>query len=109
MIFHRENRFVYAALGTFLAVSAGSSACAEGQGLTITVESCTTCHGPGGVGSGAIPRIAGENAGTLAEALRGFRDGTKDGTIMTRLTGPLSDQDIADIADYFSSMGAPAQ
>ncbi|GKY89560.1 c-type cytochrome [Sinisalibacter aestuarii] len=87
----------------------GSGAVAEGVPSTITAESCTTCHGPGGIGSGAIPRLAGEPAADLSAALTGFRDGTRESTIMSRLTGPLTDEDIAGIADYFSSLGAPAQ
>lgn len=110
MIFHRGNHFVWMALGAGLTSVAGTTgAFAENVPPTVTAESCTTCHGPGGRGAGAIPPIAGESASDLVESLQGFRDGTREATIMSKLVGPLSDEEISMIADYFASLGEPAQ
>jgi sulfide dehydrogenase cytochrome subunit len=90
-------------------VTGASEADADSVPPTITIESCTTCHGPGGIGMDAIPRIAGLKASEMVESLQGFRDGTREATIMSRLVSPLSDEEISIIADYFASLGAPAQ
>lgn len=85
---------------TSLTVSAsGISA----EGLAVTAESCGSCHGRGGISLGEIPGLAGQDADSLMQALRDFRDGRRDGTIMARLVAPLTDQEISDIAAYFAA------
>jgi cytochrome c553 len=63
-------------------------------------KACATCHGIDG--KGRIP-LAGKNVDYLAEQLRAFKTGVRKEQMMNMMAGNLSDQDIADLAAYFSS------
>ncbi len=71
-------------------------------------EPCQACHGANGVATAPIyPHLAGQYADYLARALHEYRDGGRNNPIMAVYVEKLSDQDIAELAAYFSSM--PAQ
>ena len=71
-------------------------------------EPCQACHGANGVATAPIyPHLAGQYADYLARALHEYRDGGRNNPIMAVYVEKLSDQDIAELASYFSSM--PAQ
>ena len=64
--------------------------------------SCEGCHGTGGRSPGAIPAIAGKSADYLRETLESFRSGKKEATVMGRHANGYSDEEIRQIAEYFS-------
>ena len=64
--------------------------------------SCEGCHGTGGRSPGAIPAIAGKSAKYLREVLEGFRSGEKEATVMGRHATGYTDEEIRQIAEYFS-------
>lgn len=67
-------------------------------------RSCAICHGDdGNSATPQWPKIAGQHANYLEEQLQGFRSGVRVGQVMNEMAGPLSDQDIADLAAYFSA------
>jgi sulfide dehydrogenase cytochrome subunit len=66
-------------------------------------DTCTGCHGLEGRSLGAVPSIAGRPAEELAELLRAYKAQELDATIMNRLARGYSDEEIAILADYFSS------
>ena len=55
-----------------------------------------------------VPMIAGQNAKYIASALAGYRKGERKHPTMRAIAGSLSDQDIADVAAYYSQLGAAA-
>ena len=66
---------------------------------------CVTCHGENGRSTQArYPNIAGQNAPYLEARLRYFRDGVEHNNRMNGQAAPLSDEDIATLAGYFSRM-----
>ena len=65
---------------------------------------CAACHGP--TGKNAIPtypNLAGQHAPYIVNQLKGFQDGTRSDPMMTPMAAGLSEQDMADLAAYFSS------
>lgn len=64
--------------------------------------SCEGCHGTGGRSPGAIPAIAGKSAEYLREVLESFRSGEKEATVMGRHAKGYTDEEIRQIAEYFS-------
>ncbi|MET0331373.1 MAG: c-type cytochrome [Dyella sp.] len=65
---------------------------------------CAACHGAQGQGSVAgFPRLAGQNAGYLAQALSKFRDKSRASVIMQPIAQGLSDDQIQQMAAYFSA------
>jgi cytochrome c553 len=74
-----------------------------GGGKTI---SCTTCHGEGLKGMGAIPRLAGVHPVVLARQLYNFQSGASNGAssqLMQSVVASLTDEDILDLAAYVAS------
>ena len=68
-------------------------------------HACSACHGLQGISTNPVwPNLAGQHAAYLAIALKAYRDGRRVDPLMTPMARPLSDQDIADLAAYFSSL-----
>lgn len=66
---------------------------------------CQSCHGETGNQSITpdIPNLAGQHEDYLEHALKAYRSGDRQQAIMSSFAGQLSDQDIADLAAYFSA------
>jgi cytochrome c553 len=64
--------------------------------------SCTGCHG---LFEGAPFPIQQLSADEIAAAIAEFRDGTREGTIMARFAGALSDDEARAIAEWFAAGG----
>lgn len=76
-----------------------------GQALSIP---CAACHGPDGNSvNPAWPSIAGQNAPYIVSQLQAFKEGTRADPLMTPQAMALSDQDMRDLAAWYSSQ-APA-
>ncbi len=56
-----------------------------------------------------VPKLGGQNAEYITVALQGYRRGTRGHETMQAQASSLSDQDIADIAAYFSALDGKAQ
>ena len=68
-------------------------------------QQCQTCHGIDGVGKMPdVPNIGGESADYLATQLAHFRSGERKHEQMSIIAQALSDQDIADVAAWYSSI-----
>ncbi len=68
---------------------------------------CATCHGVDGVSSADLyPNLAGQKQAYLAKQLRDFRAGERANEIMAPMAGPLDDEAIEQLTDYFSSLPA---
>lgn len=65
---------------------------------------CAACHGPDGNSTNpAWPSLAGQHAEYTGKQLHDFRDGRRANPQMSPMAAPLSDQDIADLAAFYSS------
>lgn len=69
---------------------------------------CTACHGADGIALVPVyPNLKGQNAPYLEAALKAYREGQRLGgnaAVMTPMAKSLSDEDIADLAAYYSSL-----
>lgn len=72
------------------------------RGLAMA-NACTACHGPDGRSQGAIPSIDSLSAEDFALALKAFRAGTRQSTVMNRIARGLDDAEIDATAAYFVS------
>ena len=67
------------------------------------VQLCTSCHGQDGVSlSPLYPNLAGQQQDYLARALEEYKKGGRKNPIMVGFATQLKDEDIAQIAEYFS-------
>jgi cytochrome c553 len=66
---------------------------------------CAACHGADGNGTAPnYPALAGQYQDYIEQALHEYKDGERSNAIMQGMAGPLSDQDIENLAAYFSSL-----
>jgi cytochrome c553 len=79
----------------------------------VIAETCKGCHGiPGYFNANPtyhVPKLGGQNADYIEVALQGYRRGTRDHGTMQAQASSLSDQDIADVAAYFSTFEGEAE
>lgn len=88
-----------------LAATAGQTMAGDAAAGQTKAMACAACHGVSGISSADIwPNLAGQKAGYLAKQLKAFRDGTRSDPVMTSMAKPLSDQDIDDLAAYYSGL-----
>ena len=88
--------------------SAQAPAAQIAQGRSKFVQ-CATCHGADGRSSVVpqYPKIGGQNAAYVSNALKAYRDGRRQGTfasLMMPVAKPLSDADIEQLALYVESL-----
>ncbi|MEY3017007.1 MAG: hypothetical protein RL336_142 [Pseudomonadota bacterium] len=68
------------------------------------VAMCGACHGADGNSMvGTFPKLAGQGEKYLIKQMHDVKNGARQIVAMTGMLDNLSDQDIADIAAYFSS------
>lgn len=73
------------------------------RGLEIS-QVCQSCHGENGnlALQDDYPLIGGQHFDYLVHALRAYRSGDRDNAIMAGFARDLSDQDIEDLAAWYS-------
>jgi cytochrome c553 len=92
--------------GAFLASPAAAQGDAErGARLAYT---CQGCHGIEGYRNAypsyRVPKLGGQKAAYLVAALQGYRDGTREHATMQAQAASMTDQEMQDLAAYFSSI-----
>ena len=98
-------------LGVVALVVTSSSAQAAGDriaGRTVTVK-CQSCHGKDGLGralagGGEAPNLAGQKYDYLVHSLMAYKAGERKSYMMSLVVKHLSDEDIANVAAYYSSI-----
>ncbi len=87
------------------AQAAGDAKAGEQKAAT-----CAACHGANGVSEiPTNPILAGQYVSYLEHALKSYRSGERQNAIMAGFASQLSDQDIEDLAAWFSSQPGPLQ
>ena len=80
---------------------AGDAAAGKAKSAT-----CAACHGPAGISPNDLwPNLAGQKKGYLIAQMKAFRDGQRTNPVMAPMAAGLSDEDIANLAAYYSSLG----
>ena len=66
---------------------------------------CAHCHGNNGISSSdQIPNLQGQKADYLKSALKAYQEGTRKAPIMNNMATNLSEQEIDNLAAYFSGL-----
>jgi len=90
--------------GLTLGLLAGPGLAADNGDGARLANACTSCHGLEGRSLGVTPVLAGQAEEDLLAKLKAFKDGTVEGTIMNRLIRGYTDEELAALAAYFSSV-----
>jgi cytochrome c553 len=89
---------------------AKQSAPAGAASLQAKIAMCLGCHNIVGYQASfpevyKVPKIAGQSAGYIEAALAAYKTGDRKHPTMRGIADALSDQDIKDIAGYYSKLG----
>jgi cytochrome c553 len=94
-----------ATVALFLFTSSAAAADAEAGRAKAAV--CAACHGnDGNATDPAIPSLAGQPAQMVATQLYQFREGNRQNAQMTPMAANLSNEDMNNLAAYYSSLKA---
>ncbi|NIR30287.1 MAG: cytochrome c [Gammaproteobacteria bacterium] len=92
-------------LGAVLMLAAGPGMGADVAAGKAKAAQCAACHGQDGISNNDMwPNLAGQKQGYLVKQLKAFRDGARSNPQMSPMAQGLSDQDIENLAAYFSSL-----
>lgn len=98
-------------LGTLLAAAAlhcNAVFAADIHAGQAKAESCVACHGAAGIAQmEAVPSLAGQPDGFLQWQLVYFRSHTRKNPQMMAMAAGLSNEDVRNLAAYFSSLTPP--
>jgi cytochrome c553 len=101
--------FVLAGIANAVAVHAATAADIVGnaKAAPAKVEMCIGCHGIPNYKATfpevyRVPMIGGQSAKYIENALHAYKKGERKHPSMTGIATSLSDQDIADVAAYYS-------
>lgn len=79
---------------------AGDAAAGKAKSVT-----CAACHGAEGISPMDLwPNLAGQKKGYLIKQMKAFRDGTRVEPSMSPMAKPLTDADIENLAEYYSTL-----
>jgi len=93
--------FVSIVLATLSANTLASGDAEAGQTKSAT---CMGCHGLAGNSTMPnFPKLAGQGEGYILKQLQEFKSGARNNAIMAGVVASLSDQDMMDIAAYYST------
>ncbi|MGD8384384.1 MAG: cytochrome c [Lysobacterales bacterium] len=85
----------------FVAAPAMAGDAAAGKAKSVV---CAACHGADGHSVNPLwPNLAGQKEQYLIKQLKAFRSGSRKDPTMSPMAAGLSDDDIANLAAYFSS------
>ncbi len=104
----------------FAAIAAVAALCAAGTQAWAAegsaeagkkkTQMCAGCHGIEGFRTAfpevySVPKLGGQSGGYIVSALKAYKTGDRLHPSMRAIAASLSDQDMADLAAYYSSQG----
>ena len=93
---------------TLIIFAAPAQAAGDPKAGHLKNSMCAGCHGLPGWRTAypevySVPKLGGQHAEYLVAALKGYQTGDRSHPSMKGIAGSLSDQDIEDLAAYYSS------
>lgn len=87
-----------------LAMTVGTAqAAGDAEAGKTKSATCLACHGPDGNSPNPEwPKLAGQHPSYIKKQLQEFKGGVRKNDLMSPMAMPLSDQDMDDLAAYFS-------
>jgi cytochrome c553 len=106
-----ESRFSVSLAATVVLAAFAASSASAADAIKGSAEAgatkaavCTACHGVNGNSvNPEWPNLAGQNAAYIREQLAMFKAKKRSNPIMAPIIEPLTEQDFADVAEYFST------
>jgi len=106
----------YLLSGSLFFAAGSASAGGDAKAGEAASKTCAACHGEHGIPDTAAnsanasnPKLAGQYESYIVQALKAYRSGARQSAIMSGFAAGLTDQQIADLAAYFSSQESDLQ
>jgi len=101
-----KSFFAAAAFAATFAVGLGAHA--QEAAVPDSIVLCSGCHGEQGISlADEIPNLAGQKKPYLTKALKDYRANRRNNPTMNAMAANLSDEDIENLANYFSGLKRP--
>ncbi|HET7163371.1 MAG TPA: cytochrome c [Rhodanobacteraceae bacterium] len=102
----QQRTILVSLLAAALALSFGTASASDNAAAgKKKAAACEACHGADGNGIAPnYPALAGQYQDYLVQVLHEYKNGQRTNAIMNGMAAPLSDQDIQDLAAYFSGL-----
>ena len=106
-----NKRIMLGALASALAIAAGSAAAqvkGDVEAGRTKISMCTGCHNIPGYKTAfpsvySVPRLDGQHAAYLVKALQAYKSGERSHPSMRAIAASLTNQDMADLAAFYST------
>ena len=102
-----KKLFALLALASVAQVASAAEIVGDAKAAQNKVAMCVGCHAIPGYKASfpevyQVPKLGGQNAKYIESALKAYQKGDRKHPTMRGIAGSLSDQDIADLAAYYS-------
>ena len=99
-------KIIVGALAAVVSLSVYSTAMAgDAAAGKAKSESCVSCHGMNGRSTNPNnPNLAGQKKNYLIKAMKDYKEGKRQDPMMSSMVSALSDEDIENIAEFYSSV-----
>lgn len=98
-----QGRVILLLLTMLLAGTAVPASAAENVNGRNWAATCTGCHGTDGHSEGGMPGLAGLQKAYIVNAMREFKAGTRQATVMHQHAKGYTDEQIERIAEFFAA------
>ncbi len=104
------KKLIFAAIACLASLTCGSAFALDGnaEAAKAKVSMCQGCHGIPGYKASfplvySVPMIGGQQAAYIIKALGEYKSGERSHPTMRAIAQGLSEQDVADVAAYYST------
>ncbi|MFT6206702.1 MAG: cytochrome c553 [Colwellia sp.] len=99
------NKIIFSLILAVTSINVAFAAAGNADAGKSKAAMCAACHGADGISVvDTYPNLAGQQADYIATQLQAFKSGTRVNATMASMSAGLSEQDMADLAAYFSSL-----
>ena len=99
------KKIIFSLILAFGLMNAAQAAKGDAAAGKTKAAACGACHGPAGISAmGIYPNIAGQKDAYIIKQLNDFKSGARTDMMMAPMAANLSEQDMADLAAYYTSL-----
>jgi cytochrome c553 len=91
-------------IATSFGIAGSAQAAGDAAAGKAKAAMCAGCHGDKGQGVAPNPALAGKPEADQVKALKDFKSGSRASPVMKGMAASLSDQDMENLAAYYSSL-----
>ena len=99
-----KRMFLTVGMALLLGIVGTAQAAGDAKAGKAKAGACAACHGANGEGVAPNPPLAGKTEKQFLQALNDYKTGKRPNAVMKSTASPLKDQEMADLAAYYSSL-----